>query len=71
MTIHPISSTFGRGAPEIPRSPQARGKADGDGKQHYTNRVITLWYRPPELLYQAAWHHPRRASRGSFRLVQF
>mmetsp|Transcript_21216 Transcript_21216/g.63319 ORF Transcript_21216/g.63319 Transcript_21216/m.63319 type:complete len:363 (-) Transcript_21216:41-1129(-) len=28
----------------------ARGKADGDGKQHYTNRVITLWYRPPELL---------------------
>lgn len=24
--------------------------ADDGGKQHYTNRVITLWYRPPELL---------------------
>lgn len=28
----------------------ARLQADEDGKQHYTNRVITLWYRPPELL---------------------
>ena len=28
----------------------ARLQADNDGKQYYTNRVITLWYRPPELL---------------------
>jgi serine/threonine protein kinase len=28
----------------------ARRQADEDGTQHYTNRVITLWYRPPELL---------------------
>lgn len=28
----------------------ARHAASVDGKQHYTNRVITLWYRPPELL---------------------